>query len=140
LRLAHFDAVAETVQRSVERAGAMFIVLTRDGHAYPMPARIRPNPPAAVAFVAHDPVWTALDGPGLQELFEDHRLVSLSRGEDQRHQLATAFGPHVDCGAEPASGAAQGFGVWVPFFAPAASAGACTAARSWFQTLARCQR
>ena len=51
---------------------------------------------------------------------EDHRLVPLSRGEDEGHQLATPFGPQVDCGTEPAPAPAEGFGLWVPFFAPAA--------------------
>lgn len=106
----------------------MFILLTRDGHPHPMLARIPPNPPAAVTFVAHDTVWTALgaawppafDDSGRHELFEDHRLVPLSRGEDKSHELAAAFGPHVDFGAEPAPATAKGFGVWAPFFAPAA--------------------
>jgi hypothetical protein len=122
------DAVAETVESSIEWAGATFVLLTRDGHPNPMLARILPNPPAAVAFVPNDPARavlrparpTPLDGTGLHKLFEDHRLVPLARGKDKGHELATPFGPQVDFGTEPAPAPAEGFGLWVPFFAPAA--------------------
>jgi hypothetical protein len=55
-----------------------------------------------------------------QALCEDHGLVPLSRGQDQGPQLATPFGPQLDCGTEPAPAPAKGFGLWVPVFAPAA--------------------
>ena len=61
-----------------------------------------------------------LTAPRLQELLEDHRLVPLPRGEDERHQLAAPFSPQVDFRAETAPAPAEGFGLWVPFFAPAA--------------------
>jgi hypothetical protein len=75
-----------------------------------MLARIVPNPPAAVPFIAHDTMgsalgaaWpTPLDGTSLHELFEDHCLVSLSRCEDEGHQLAAPFGPQMDFGTETA--------------------------------------
>jgi hypothetical protein len=63
---------------------------------------------------------TPLDGTSLHELFEDHCLVSLSRCEDEGHQLAAPCGPQMDCGTETAQATAEGFGLWVPFFSPAA--------------------
>jgi hypothetical protein len=106
----------------------MFVPLARDGHSDAMLARILPNPPATVAFVAHEPMWAALgaawptplDGPALEELFEDHRFVPLSRGEDESHQLAAPFGSQMDFGTEPTPAPTQRFGLWVPFVAPAA--------------------
>jgi hypothetical protein len=93
-----------------------------------MLARILPNPPTAVPFIPNNTMRavfgaarpTPLHGPALQELFEEHRLVPLSRGEHEGHQLAASFGPQVDFGTEPAPAPAKGFGRWVPFFAPAA--------------------
>jgi hypothetical protein len=106
----------------------MFVALARDSQANAMLARIPPNPPAAVACIPHHAVratpgaaWPpTFHGPALEELFEDYRRVPLSRGEHEGHQLATPFGPQVDFGAEPAPTAAEGFGLWVPFLAPAA--------------------
>jgi hypothetical protein len=122
------DAVAKTVECPIEWAGAVFVLLARNGHSDAMLARILPNLPAAVAFIAYDPLGSALgtaratplDSPGLHELCKDDRLVPLSRGEHEGHQLATPFGSQVDFGTEPAPAAAEGFGLWVPFFAPAA--------------------
>jgi hypothetical protein len=93
-----------------------------------MRAGLGPNPPAAVALVPHDAVWTALgtawppplDGPGREEQLEDHRLMAWPRGEEDGHQLATPFGPQVDFGPEPAPAPAEGCGLWSPFLAPAA--------------------
>jgi hypothetical protein len=75
-----------------------------------MLARIVPNLPAAEPLIAHDTMgsalgaaWpTPLDGTSLHELFEDHGLVSLSRCEDEGHQLAAPFGPQMDFGTETA--------------------------------------
>jgi hypothetical protein len=79
-----------------------------------MLAGILANLPAAVPFIAHDTMGAALgatgttphDGAGLHELFEDDRLVALSRGEHKGQQLAFSFGPHVDFGTETAPAAA----------------------------------
>jgi hypothetical protein len=54
------DAVAETVERPIEGAGAAFVLLARNGDPNPMLARIRPNLPTAVAFIAYDPMGSAL--------------------------------------------------------------------------------
>ena len=105
-----------------------FVALAWDRDPHAVLASIAPNPSAAVAFVPHDAVRAALrtawapplDGAPLQELFEDHGLVPLPRGEPESQQLAAPFGPQVDFRAEPAPAPAEGFGLWVPFFAPAA--------------------
>jgi len=122
------EAVAETVERSMKWACTTFVALAREREPNAVLASRAPNPSAAVALVPHDAVRAALgtawapplDGASLHELFEDHGLVPLSRGQDQGHQLATPFGPQMDCGTEPAPAPAEGFGLWVPFVAPAA--------------------
>ncbi len=73
----------------------MVFPLARDAHSDAMLASILPNPPAAVVLIAHEPMraalgaaWpTPLDGPAREDLCEDPRLVPLSRGEDEGHQL-----------------------------------------------------
>src|SRR4030095_10950317 len=93
------DAVPETVEGAIERSLVTCILLVRDGDLDAMLAGIAPNAPAAVAFVPDDAVratlgtaWPApLDGTGLHELFKDHGLVSLPRGEDDGHPLAAPF-------------------------------------------------
>jgi hypothetical protein len=110
LRLAHLDAIAQAVDGSIERPLVTFILLARDRDPDAMLAGILPNMPAAVPFIAHDTMgsalgaaWpTPLDGTGLHELVEDHCLVSLSRCEYEGHQLAAPFGPQVDFGTEAA--------------------------------------
>jgi hypothetical protein len=122
------DVVAKTVERSIKWACTTFVALARDSDPHAVLASIAPTSSAAVAFVPHDAVRAALgaawapplDGATLQELFEDHGLVPLSRGQDKGHQSAPPFGPPMDFGTEPAPAPAEGFGLWVPFFAPAA--------------------
>jgi hypothetical protein len=104
------DAVTQAVEGSLERPLATFILLARDRDPDAMLASVLSNLPAAVPFIAHHALraalgaaWsTALDGPALHELFENHRLVSLPRREHQGHQLAAPFGPQVDFGTEAA--------------------------------------
>lgn len=82
------------------------ILLAWDREPDTMLAGIPPNVPAAVPFMPHDTLgaaWpTPLDGTGLHDLVEDHRLMSLSRCEDEGHQLATPFGSSVDFRTEAA--------------------------------------
>ena len=108
------DTVTQAVESSIERPLATFILLAWDRDPDPMPARILSNLPAAVPFIAHDTMgsalgtaWpTPLDGTSLHELFEDHRLMSLPRCEDEGHQLAAPFSPQVNFGAETTPAAA----------------------------------
>jgi hypothetical protein len=107
---APLEASAQAIEGTIERSLVTFILRARDGDPDAMLAGIAPHPPAAVAFVPNDAVratlgtaWsTPLDGIGLQKLLEDHRLVSLPRGEEDCHQLATPFGTEVDFGTETA--------------------------------------
>ena len=93
--------MAKTVPRAIERPGTTFVPLARDGDSDAVLAGIAPNPPAAVALVPNDAVWTALgtawppplDGTSGEELLEDYRLVPRSWGEDEGHERATPLGP-----------------------------------------------
>lgn len=122
------DAVAKPVERPIEGAGAAFVLLARNGDPHPMLTCILANLPAAVTFIADHPLgaalgtaWaTALDRSGRHELGKNGRLVPLSWGEHKSHEPAIAFRSEVHFGTEAAPAAAEGFGLWVPFFAPAA--------------------
>jgi hypothetical protein len=102
------DALTQAVDGTIERPLVAFIRLARDRDSDAMLAGILPNVPAAVPLIVHHTMgstrgaaWsTPFDGTGLHELCEDHRLMSLSRGENKGHQLAVPFGPQVDCGTE----------------------------------------
>ena len=105
------NAIAQAVDGSIERPLVTFILLARDRNPDTMLAGILPDVPAAVPFIAHDamgsalgPAWSPpLHGTGLHELVEDYRLVPLPRREDQGHQLAAPFSPQVHFGTETAS-------------------------------------
>jgi hypothetical protein len=122
------NPVPQAVEGAIEGARAPFVALARDGDPDTMLTGIRPNPPTAVPFISDDTMRAALGaacspplhGPGLQQRLEDRRLVLLPRGQDERQQLTTSFRSEMDFGTEPTPAAAEGFGRWVPFFAPAA--------------------
>ena len=122
------NPVPQTVERVIEGAGTTFVALARDGDPDAMLTGILPNPPTAVAFVADDALRAALGaacsaplhGAGLQKRLEDCRLVLLPRSQDERQQLTASFRSEMDFGTEPAPAPAEGFRLWVPFFAPAA--------------------
>jgi hypothetical protein len=81
------DAVAKTVERPIEGAGAAFGPLARHGDADAVLAGLLPNPPAAVACIPHDPVRAvlraarphALDLPPRHQWRENRRFVLLPR-------------------------------------------------------------
>jgi hypothetical protein len=68
------------------------------------------NLAATIALITHDASgpqpWTArtqsFDGTLCHELLESRRFVPLTWCEDDGHQLALAFGPDMDFGAEAA--------------------------------------
>jgi hypothetical protein len=104
------NAIAQAVEGAIERPLVTFILLARNRDPHTMLAGILPYVSTAIAFIAHDAMgsalgtaWsTPLDGTGLHELCEDHRLVPLPRREDEGHQLAAPFSPQVDFGTETA--------------------------------------
>ena len=57
------DAIAKSVQRAIERPGATFVPLARNGDPDAVLACLLPNLPAAVAFIPDDPArpvfWAA---------------------------------------------------------------------------------
>jgi hypothetical protein len=123
-----FDSIAQAVDGPIKGAGTIFVAASRDGNAHPVASRILADVLAAVGLVADDapgsqprpPRTGSFDGTLSHELFESRRFVPLTRGQDECHQLAVAFGSDVDLGAEAALTAAERFRRRVPFFAPAA--------------------
>jgi hypothetical protein len=123
-----FNPVSKTVEGAIEGTGPAVVALAWDRDPDAMLTGILPNLPAAVAFVSDDAMRAALGescapplhSTGLQKRLEDRRLVLLPRGQDERQQLTTSFRSEMDFGTEPTPAAAEGFGRWVPFFAPAA--------------------
>jgi hypothetical protein len=121
-------AVPFAVDRAGERPGAPFVGLPRDREPDAAPPQVRPDLPAAVALVAHQPLgppsWTPtpwpFDRPLLHQLLKGRRLMALAGREHEGYRLAGALTTQMDLGAEPALAAPEGFGFWVPFFAPAA--------------------
>jgi hypothetical protein len=86
------------------------------------------NRPAAIGLIAHEPPRPPLRAPSPRALHstlshqgnQEFRLVALPRREQEGDRLAVAFGPQVDFGAEATLAASERFGLWGPFFAPAA--------------------
>ncbi len=117
-----------SVDRAVEWPATALVGLAGDRDADAASPQVRPDLPAAVALVAHDPLRTQagppaarpLDRPLRHELREGGRLMALARGEHEGDGLAVALAANVDLGAEAALAPAEGFRRWVPFFAPAA--------------------
>jgi hypothetical protein len=108
------DAIAQAVDGSIKRARTMLIGAPWDSDAHPVASRVLADVPAAVGLVANDapgpqlraPWAEPFDGTLGHELLESRRFVPLAGGEDDRHQLAVAFGPDMDLGAEAALTAA----------------------------------
>ncbi len=120
--------VAQTVDRPIKGATPPLIPLAWDRHADAAPPQVRPDPSAAVAFVAHHalgaqlraPAATPLDCPLLHQRLKHGRLVLFPRGEHDGDGLAVALGAQVDFSTEPTLAAPERLRLWVPFFAPAA--------------------
>jgi hypothetical protein len=120
--------MAQAVDSSIARPLGTGILLAQDGDPATMLAGILPSVSTALSCITHAAMgsalgtaWsTPLDGTGLHALGDDHRRVPWPRREDEGHQLAAPCSPQVDFGTETAPAPAEGFGLWVPVFAPAA--------------------
>jgi hypothetical protein len=107
--------LAETVEGTIKRTGAVFILLPRDGDADPVAAQVLPHLATPVGLIAHQTTRPALGAPApnpfhspaFHQGFESYRFVPLARGEDQRHQRAPAFRTDMDCRPEAALTAAE---------------------------------
>ena len=86
------------------------------------------NVATAIALVGTDPVrapagaprpW-ARHAPVAQQRLKHQTFVTMARLEDKVDGLTRAIGVDAQFGRESALAAAERFGRWVPFFAPAA--------------------
>jgi hypothetical protein len=102
------DPVALAIESPIEGPCAVFVPLAGDGAPHAVLARILPNLTAAIRLVTYDAmraVSRPASAPALHcalghELRQESRLVPLAWGQDQRQQLAPAFGSQVDFGTE----------------------------------------
>src|SRR5262245_22867944 len=113
------DPLAQAVDGPIKGTGPVFILLPRDGDADPVASQVLPNLATAVGLVTHQtprpafgtPAPAPFHGPAFHQGFEGHGFVPLSRGEDQRHQLAPAFRTEMDFRTEAALTTAECFGL-----------------------------
>jgi hypothetical protein len=119
-------SLAETVEGTIKRTGAVFVLLPRDGDADPVASPGLSDRATPVGLIAHQttrpafgvPAPTPFHGPAFHQGCESHRFVPLTRGEGQRHQLASAFRTDMDFRTEAALTAAECFSLWVPGVRP----------------------
>jgi hypothetical protein len=116
-------SLAETVEGTIKRTGAVFVLLPRNGDADPVASQVLSNLATTVGLIAHQttrpafgvPAPKPFHGPAFHQGFESHRFVPLTRGEDQRHQLAPAFCTDMDFRTEAALTTAERFGFRAPW-------------------------
>jgi hypothetical protein len=104
------SSVAAAVDGAIKWARATVMVFPRDGEPDLVPSEILAALPAAVSFVPHDAMRSPLgptrpdplDGATRHELVKHARFMSLARGQEERHELATTLRAHMHCGAESA--------------------------------------
>ena len=116
------DPLAETVDSTIKRTSAVFILLSWDGDADPVASQVLANLATTISLVTHEttrpafgaPAPAPFHSPAFHQGFEGHGFVPLARGEDQRHQLAPTFRANMDFRTEAALTAAERFGLWVP--------------------------
>jgi hypothetical protein len=120
--------VALAVGLLVEARPAALVGLGRDHRPDTAPAQGCAHRLAGVALVARQaaraqpwaPAPGALDGAPARQRRQRDLVVALARSQDEDDRLAVPLGPDVDLRTDPAPGAAERFGRWVPPFAPAA--------------------
>src|SRR5919199_1374923 len=116
--------IPQPVDHPVKRAGAPLVELPGDGVADAPPPQVRPDLPAAVAFVPHHALGAqprpstsrSLDRTLRHQLFKHRGLVLFPRREHDGQGLAMALDPQMDFGAEAALAPPQRLGWWVPLF------------------------
>ena len=119
--------VAFAIADAVEGPGAMLIGFAGNCVPDPMATQIVPNLTTTIGFVTNEPAGAAFRPPWPQtlhaaghELGKDHRFMPLAWRQQQGEELPRAFSPEVDVRAEAPFTTPQGFGLGIPFFAPAA--------------------
>jgi len=116
---------AETIAGAIKGAGPCFVLLAGNRDAEPVPPQVLADFPAAIRLVARHAARAAFRPPAPGPLdcaaghqgFEGDGFVPLARGQDQRHEVAPAFGTEVNFGAEAALAAPERFGLR-PLFCP----------------------
>jgi hypothetical protein len=115
------DPLSEAVEGTIKGTGPVFVLLVRDGDTDTVASKILPNLATTVSLVTHQttrstfgaPAPTSFHGPACHQGFEGDGFVPLARGENQRHQLASAFRTDMDFRTEAALTATERFGLWV---------------------------
>jgi len=113
------DPLAEAIEGTIKGTGPVFVLLARDGDADTVASQILPNLATPVGLITHQttrstfgaPAATPFHGPTGHQGFEGDGFVPLARGEDQRHQLASAFRPDMDFCTEAALTTTERFGL-----------------------------
>src|SRR5919198_6422097 len=101
-------AFAGAVNGPIKGTCPALVALAWNGDADAMLPAIAPDLATAVALVAHEAVGAAfgsspsrpLDGPLRHQKRKDRGFMPVARRQDERHELALAFRPHVDLGTE----------------------------------------
>ena len=122
------DAGTLAIELMVERSAPPFIPASGDRHPNAMVAQPAADAAAAVAFVGTHTVGapartTAVGAANLasgDQRFKHETLVAVTRLERKGKWPPLSVGPHAQFGRESAVTASEGFGRWIPFFAPAA--------------------
>lgn len=108
------NTITKTISFPIKRATTRLIAQMRNGQANATPPQETAKAPIAVALVTGEPMRTkarssnrlAFDSPLLEQLFSYGGLVLLTGCQDERDELAIAFGANVDFRAQSAPTAA----------------------------------
>jgi hypothetical protein len=122
------DPVTLPVERPIKWPRAALVRFMGNGDADAAPPQVGPDLPTAVALITHDSPRSQagsspsrpLDGPLLHQALKRRRFMAFAGRQHDGHGLPIPVGAEMDFGTEAALAAAQRFGRWVPFFAPAA--------------------
>ena len=123
-----FDTITQPVDSLVKGASSMLVLTPWDRVTNTLPPQVTAKAWATVALVTDQSARTqpgtpraaSANGPLFQQLPDDALLVPVTRRQDERHQLATAFSPNMNLGAHSSTTSTQSFSFGAAFFAPAA--------------------